>query len=828
MRPRLEQSGRVLRVSGGSSADHRAVVDALAFVSESRGPAGYESKRITPFEYGHDGALYCGAGYRDRLYDLLAARGSHPEVVHDTRHAGPQYDIDPTPLQGFEPREGQLEALFDILGRDSGIVLAPTGWGKAQPLSALVYTPRGPRLMGRLRVGDKICDPHGGTQRVVAIHPQGEIPVYRVRFDDGAVVECCGDHLWEVSCPRLWGSKSAPRVVSTDFIRGLLGKPWVGLGVVVKATKPLDFQPNRKLPIDPYTLGAFLGDGHLSTGGTPHLTSADDEVVDAVSSQLDGEYCLRQGPGTITYSLRRKVRRSRAQNRYQASFTELGLAGSRSWNKFIPPEYQLASTPDRWSLLRGLMDTDGYVEKCGRVQFTTTSRRLASGVRVLVESLGIVAVSERSKQPKKGRLAYTLTFAAEDPAEMFALTRKRVRCRKRTKYQPVRRITSIEFVGNKLAQCITVSNPDGLYVTNHAVVTHNSHLIQIICRVLPKARIDYLTYSADVCSQMYEDLAKAMPAVGRIGAGKNRKARVNVVNVDSAHKADYDADLILGDEIHQLAADRMYDQLCRYGQGRPCRAYGLTASLKRMDNMHRRLEGVFGPVVREIHYQQAVRADMIVPIHVDWRRPVVPLDPGAGMPSGTERERVGFWQNWARNDEVAAAANSIPDGEQRLIVVKSTEHAYALKSRLPDYEVCYAPADHANGLLDRFKAVGLIRADEPPMTEARRRRLRHDFAEGVLRKAISTWVWATGVNFKQLSYAVRADGTASDTNIRQFAGRLSRLYPGKTKATLIDFWDSWSAYGVARSRTRKEVYADLGFIQSGPPPAVRASFSKNR
>ena len=70
--------------------------------------------------------------------------------------------------------------------------------GKAEPLDALVYTPFGPKTMGDVEVGDQVSNPDGTVSRVIATHPQGIKPVYRVTFDDGASCECCLDHLWKV------------------------------------------------------------------------------------------------------------------------------------------------------------------------------------------------------------------------------------------------------------------------------------------------------------------------------------------------------------------------------------------------------------------------------------------------------------------------------------------------------------------------------------------------------------------------------------------------------------------------------------------------------
>ena len=71
------------------------------------------------------------------------------------------------------------------------------GGGKLQPLDSPVCTPKGFVRMGDLAVGDAVTDPtSGGTQRVIAIHPHGEMDIWRVTFDDGATTEVGMEHLW--------------------------------------------------------------------------------------------------------------------------------------------------------------------------------------------------------------------------------------------------------------------------------------------------------------------------------------------------------------------------------------------------------------------------------------------------------------------------------------------------------------------------------------------------------------------------------------------------------------------------------------------------------
>lgn len=338
-----------------------------------------------------------------------------------------------------------------------------------------------------------------------------------------------------------------------------------------------------------------------------------------------------------------------------------------------------------------------------------------------------------------------------------------------------------------------------------------SWVIRLLCQIYHNARIDYLTYSTDLCSEVFDDLNKVLPDVGRIAGPKRKKGRVQVVNIESAHHTGYDADIILADEVDQMAAPKFMKHLGRYGNNRPCKAFGFTASLTRSDNCHKVLESVFGPVVHQVTYKQAQQAKMVSPIKVKMLDPGITVDLVDGMKSGPLRDRVGIWRNLLRNNFISQHCNTYTPQDQLLILVSTVDHAYHLKSLLPDFEVCYAPSDLNDSSRENFIHRGLLLPSEPTMTTRRRRMLKTGFADCSVKKVIATKVWARGLNFHKLAVLFRADGGYDDRNTRQMSGRLSRLDITKTDATLLDLWDSWSTPFLSRSRSRKRTYIDLGF-----------------
>ena len=369
---------------------------------------------------------------------------------------------------GFQPSD-----FIIIAGRPS--------MGKAQPLDARVRTTTGWKRMGDLAVGDALASVDGEPSRVAGVFPQGERQVYRVTFSDGRSTECCAEHLWRVHY-RAW---SAPRVLTTAQVNRLLLRKryrhrlWVD---VVSGVAGVD----EALPLDPWLLGALLGDGKLS-GTSLMFSTADGEMLERMHAHAGDEFALRAAGGhdwriVQTAGAHRRGVSGVTANPIMEALRGLGLWNIRSEATFIPGVYLDASREARLDLLRGLMDTDGWVERWGRARFCSTSERLARDVAELVRSLGgwcsirprSTTFRDASGTKKKGRPAFVCNIQCTAPKTIVALSAKRHRAAEvpRRRRRPV--FVSIEPTRVTATQCIAVTHPARLYVTDDYVVTHNT------------------------------------------------------------------------------------------------------------------------------------------------------------------------------------------------------------------------------------------------------------------------------------------------------------------------------------------------------------------
>ncbi len=332
------------------------------------------------------------------------------------------------------------------------------------------------------------------------------------------------------------------------------------------------------------------------------------------------------------------------------------------------------------------------------------------------------------------------------------------------------------------------------------------------------AKIDIIAPGADTARDLYEALGEERGGVGLFGAGTTKKGRrIQIYCVNSLHRSEFDADIVLADEVHEYATDKRLEQLARYEKAR---MYATSASHdSRDDGADFELEALFGPIVMSIPYQEAVDAKIITPIRVRWVPVVMDEDPCADD-KGVVKERWGIWRNKYRNQVIRDVAREYPD-DQVLITVKTVDHMVHLKKLLPEFEMVHA--ENAMSPDDRQKYVswGLIDKDEPVMTRPRRDSLKRLFEQGKLRKVIANSVWNRGVNFHQLSVLIRADAARSRIAATQIPGRLSRLYEGKEYGLLIDLMDQFNRGFRDRAKFREKDYGEKKWVQEYPQAKSR-------
>lgn len=363
------------------------------------------------------------------------------------------------------------------------LLIGPPGTGKAQPLDSYIKTPKGWGLMGDVRVGNVITAPDGTTTKVTGVFPQGLKDIFRVTFEDGRYTECCSEHLWNVYCKEWYSFEGKYKTLTLNEIEKIYKMPTYKNRLYVPLPIPIESE-DVDLPIDPYFLGVLLGDGYLSTKN-PSFSNTSDYIINKMKEHCPSDITIKTSDN-ISHRLTMKEG-GKGYKRDNVDFFQnlslLGLRDVRSETKFIPNQYLNSSPQQILSLLQGLLDTDGYVCLSGSIEYVTVSETLALQVQYLIRSLGgLCKIS--TKEPtysymgkiKYGQKAYRLKIRYHTPKSLFTFPFKRDRLSENYQYKESLklRIKSIEYVGRKEAQCITVDHPKQLYITDNFIVTHNS------------------------------------------------------------------------------------------------------------------------------------------------------------------------------------------------------------------------------------------------------------------------------------------------------------------------------------------------------------------
>lgn len=346
-------------------------------------------------------------------------------------------------------------------------VVGRPGAGKAQPLDALVHTEIGWRLFGELCVGDKLSSVDGKESVVTGIYPQGIKDVYKIRFTDGRSTECCGEHLWEV----LYRDWINPRIVPTTKLIDMLKCKRYKRRLSIRLVSGDLNATESRLSLDPYIVGALIGDGCLTKAVC--FSSADKFIVEKITDRVSKYGCTVVHRSKYDYAIVDIDPDNRSMTIIKRLLTDLDLFGKKSCQKRIPYSYLHASRNDRLELLQGLLDTDGTADRNGSISISVSNNGLSKDIQELVRSLGGTA---RISIKKTTHLdSYRIGIRYPNPQELFTLPRKKDRTPVNYQYANLRCvIDTIETIGTKECQCISVSHPSHLYITNEYIVTHNT------------------------------------------------------------------------------------------------------------------------------------------------------------------------------------------------------------------------------------------------------------------------------------------------------------------------------------------------------------------
>jgi len=753
-------------------------------------------------------------GFALLIKDIMEEDGYTVNFIDD-RSTLPVTNI-PHALSGL--RDYQKLAAYNMLKSYGGILACPTGWGKCLSVGTKVLMTNGTtKSIEDILPGEQVMG-MDSTPRNVLGTKKGFGAMYTLTPKRGESMTVADDHILTLVTTDT--NKIVDVMVSDYLTKSKTFKHRHKLFRVA-----VDF-PEKKLRVDPYYLGLWLGDGSKHK---LYITNPDKEVITAIKEYashlgLSASTYVDRKSGCPTTSIVNKVYGEK--NTLLDNMRSYGLLVVGDLKKFVPHDFQVNSRENRLEILAGLLDSDGHLNEGTGFDFVNMHKDITDSVAFIAGSLGFGV--HKTLKPYKGfgkeGLAYRVRICGDTHLIPTKIARKQaiVRAQKKNVLRSgftVTRAADSEYFGIAI-------DGDHRYVCGDFTVTHNTHLMASIIRGF---RLDELnardtpltvvvTPGKDLAAKNAEALRSVLQNERKVGlvctGSRDFSDDVQVVTPESLKNLDLSqCGLLLYDEAHTLSSARA-DMVM---QATKAIRYGFSATpTGRSDGADMIVEGVFGPVVYRRTYQQAVDDGAVVPISVIW----VPTDRPYRWKDPKQRDTVykhAVWDNPVFHALTRSIMNAIPPDMQTLAVVDKLSHMDGVVMEMPDITYVHA-TERGTGLAKISPKI------IEGVNKAKRARIYKEIESGMCKRAVASGIYRTGVDFPHLSVLLNLAGMKSSIINTQLPGRTGRNIDGKECAYLIDFWHGWNrvetpegrikdGFLLSDCRAREKVYRDLGFSQ---------------
>ena len=345
-----------------------------------------------------------------------------------------------------DPRNGLL--VFDYKGLDVNTpILTTNGW----------------KTMGTIQEGDIVYDKEGKETMVLHASKIHHKPCYRITFNDNTSVIADHEHRWEIT---FYNKQQKPKVkvMTTEEILKFMEEHPKRSNImnIPKVAIAKNVGVEKELPIDPYVLGVWLGDGHSACG---MVTNMYDEIFDEVECRG-----FKVGPDVSGGGA------GKAKSRTIYGLSPLLRKNGLLLNKHVPTVYLTASYNQKLDLLRGLMDTDGYYNGVRKRYVLSTTKEYQNDFCLeLLSSMGIKATSIKCIKKCNGKSinGFDVSFYIDD----YPFLKRKIDVDKpKTDKRSFKNIMKIEPVETVPTRCIEVDSPTHTFLFGKEfTITHNTN-----------------------------------------------------------------------------------------------------------------------------------------------------------------------------------------------------------------------------------------------------------------------------------------------------------------------------------------------------------------
>lgn len=414
-----------------------------------------------------------------------------------------------------------------------GVMLAgPPGTAKALSIHQLIPTLKGMIPAGNIKPGDMVFGTDGKPYPVMGVSPQGFRDAYALSLGDNREIICSDDHLWSVLEESHGEMKERLYTTKYMFEKGVIkhkncsrkknGEFKNHARFYMLQCAPVEY-PEKDFFLDPYIVGAMLGDGScteptLSISCDPIDRFIPDEVARLLGATA--QHCLSQNGHKVAdwrfvasetdldamrnfFQDEQKYTRKLWRSAY--AFKDIPQIMTTSYHKRIPEEYKYGSIEQRYALIQGLMDTDGTAGSAPSFvpEFGSVSKELCEDVAEVLNSLGYSAYAAEAKgydydapreikgypvQSSHKFYKVHMQIPNNERYKLFRLPRKvaaaaSVKGKKQRRRYERKSITSIEKLPfQEEMVCFIVGSPDHLFLAGNYVPTHNTFLSKAVAK----------------------------------------------------------------------------------------------------------------------------------------------------------------------------------------------------------------------------------------------------------------------------------------------------------------------------------------------------------
>jgi len=734
-------------------------------------------------------------------------------------------------------RDYQVVPVEEGLSRQRGVIQAGTGC-HALGQRILMFDGSMKRVE-EVRVGDLLMGPDSHPRKVVSLI-RGKGKMYKVVPVKGEPFVVNEDHV--LSLVRTNTTSNAPKKeYASRSKRGEVVdeslKDWLKWSKKRKHKYKLfraavNFR-KKDLPLDPYLIGALLGDGAITQCVQLVVANKDPEIGEAFKS-IAAKYDTRIVVSEEKYSVRvfRASNGRGKRNIIRERLAKLGLLGMNCEKKFIPQVYKTSSMEDRLSLLAGLMDTDGSRSR-NCFDYVSKSKSLSYDVAYVARSCGLAAYVKGCT--KKNQFGYEGTYyrvSISGHTSTIPCKVKRKMADKRTQKKNVLRTGfSVFSVGEDRFYGFEIDR-DGRYLLDDFTVTHNSGKLEMGVATTVKASvfpaIFYVT-SCDLLLQARDRFAKYVRKngqevpIGIVGGGQFDLQPITVATVqtaerslsglftkfdeissddkqslDNKQKTDFNdfirsSQLVILDECHHCSCDTIQTIMNNSHAARY--RFGLSASPWRDDGLDILIEAAFGRKICEISSSFLIDEGYLVPPRIIFNHFRQALGPAGNFNAHYTKYVV---ENEVRNRFIAEKAIEYSQKKNlpTIILVKWAKHAQILAKLIGDCEV----------LTSSGKAKKVPKKRKLVLDKMRSREVKC---------IIATTLLDEGVDVPSASVGIFAGGGKSSTRALQRVGRFIRpdpIDPTKQEAIIEEFYDHTRWLGHHAKLRKKILMTEPNFV----------------